>query len=321
MKKISVVVPCYNEEKSVHKMQEVITNLFSNELKKYDYELIFVDDYSKDNTRQEIEKICASDKKVKAIFNAKNFGFTRSVFNALKLGDGDGVFMVFGDMQDPPQILPQFVERWEKGDKVILGQKSQSDESRFIYALRTMFYKVMDKFSTVQQIQHFNGFGFYDKEFINIIKQIDDPQPYLKGIISEFAIKQSILEYHQIESARGKSNVNFSRAYDLAMMGITSYTKTFMRMATFVAGIIGLGSIILAMYVFINKLLNWDTYPMGTAAITIGVFFIGAVQLFFIGILGEYILSINARSMKRPLVIYEKKINFDEHEVRKEESF
>lgn len=173
---------------------------------------------------------------------------------------------------------------------------------------------MMDKFSIVQQIQHFNGYGLYDKEFIEIIKQIDDPQPYLKGIVSEFAIKQSILSYHQAESARGKSNVNFAKAYDFAMMGITSYTKAFMRMATFIAGIIGMSSIVLAIYVFINKLLNWDTYPVGTAAITIGVFFIGAIQLFFIGILGEYILSINARSMKRPLVIYEKKINFEEDE-------
>lgn len=312
MKKISIVVPCYNEEKSVHKMHQVITEIFKNQLANYNYELIFADDYSTDETRKELEKICASDKKVKAVFNAKNFGFTRSVFNALKLGDGDGVFMVFGDMQDPPELLVDFVKCWEKGDQVIIGQKLKSDESKFIYTLRTMFYKMMDKFSSVSQIQHFNGFGFYDKSFIEIIKQIDDPQPYLKGIVSEFAMNQSILNYHQLESERGKSNFNFARYYDVAMIGITSYTKTVMRIATFIGAFLGIISICLAIFVFVNKLLNWYTYPVGTATIIIGVFFIGAIQLFFTGILGEYILSINTRSMKRPLVVYEKKINFEE---------
>jgi len=318
MKKISIVVPCYNEEKSVHTMHEIITNLFKNELSNYDYELIFNDDYSTDNTREELKKICKSDKKVKAVLNAKNFGFNRNVFYSLTQASGDAVFMIFGDLQDPPELLPQFIEKWNDGYKVIIGQKLQSNENKFVYALRTLFYKTMDKLSSVKQIQHFNGYGLYDKMFIEAIKQIHDPNPYLKGIVGEFGMQLYVLNYEQRESNRGKSNFNFSKYYDVAMLGITSYTKTLMRIATFIGSVLGLASIIIAIYVFINKLINWNSYPIGIPTIIIGIFLIGAIQLFFIGILGEYILSINTRTLKRPIVIPEVKLNFDKEELTNE---
>lgn len=311
MKKISVVVPCYNEEKSVHIMHEIITNLFQNELKNYDYELIFNDDYSTDHTRDELRKICAGDKKVKAVLNAKNFGFNRNVFYALLQATGDAVFMVFGDLQDPPELLPEFVKRWENGSKLVIGQKLHSDENKFVYSLRTLFYRTMDKLSNVKQIQHFNGYGLYDKMFIDAIRLIDDPNPYLKGIVGEFGMDIEIFNYSQRESNRGKSNFNFSKYYDVAMLGITSYTKTLMRVATFIGGFLGIISFIIALCVAINKILHWDTYPVGIPTIIVGVFFIGAIQLFFTGILGEYILSINTRTLKRPLVIPSERINFE----------
>ena len=314
MKKISIVVPCYNEEKSVHTMHQIITDLFKNELSAYDYELIFNDDYSSDNTRTELKKICNADKKVKAVLNAKNFGFNRNVFYALTEATGDAVFMVFGDLQDPPELLPKFVEEWEKGNKLVLGQKLHSDENKFVYTLRTFFYNFMDRLSSVKQIQHFNGYGLYDRMFIDAIKQIEDPNPYLKGIVGEFGMQIKILNYSQRESNRGKSNFNFSKYYDVAMLGITSYTKTLMRTATYVGCTLGIVSSIIAIFVFINKLLNWDNYPLGVPTIIIGVFFIGAIQLFFTGILGEYILSINTRTLKRPLIVAEEKLNFDEEE-------
>lgn len=319
MKKISVIVPCFNEERSVHIMHKKITDMFSEELKEFDYELIFVDDYSVDNTRNELEKICINDKKVKAIFNAKNFGFNRNVFYSLMQGSGDAVFLVFGDLQDPPELLLEFVRKWNQGYKVILGQKIKSKENKFVYFLRTIFYKMMDSISQVKQIQHFNGFGLYDKDFVNVIKTIDDPQPYLKGIVGEFGMKQCIIKYNQEKSARGKSNFNFFKYYDVVMLAVTSYTKILMRIATFIGGFVGIISLIVAIIIFINKILNWDTYPIGIAALTVGVFFIGAVQLFFIGILGEYILSINTRTLKRPLVVAEKKINFEDGDIRIEE--
>jgi glycosyltransferase involved in cell wall biosynthesis len=312
MKKISIVVPSYNEEKSVHIMHEIITDLFKNELKTYDYELIFNDDYSTDNTRNELRTICSKDKKVKAVLNAKNFGYTRNLFYSLTQASGDAVFMLFGDLQDPPELLPKFIAEWESGYRVIIGQKLSSEESKFLYFLRSIFYKVMDRLSSVKQFQHFTGYGLYDKMFIDVIKQIEDPNPYLKGIVGEFGMNIKVLNYPQRESNRGKSNVNFSKAYDVVMLAVTSYTKTLMRVATFVAGILGIISILLAFIVFVNKLLDWNSYPLGISTIIIGVFFIGAIQLFFIGILGEYILSINTRTLKRPLVVPEEKLNFDE---------
>ncbi len=310
-KKISVTVPCWSEEKSILQMYERLTKIFKNKLSKYDYEIIFVDDCSPDNTWIEIEKLCKKDKHVKGIKNARNFGFTRNVFASLLYGDGDATFMIFGDLQDSPELLEQMVAEWEQGYKVIVGQKKGSAESKFIYALRTLYYKLMKKLSDTAQIQHFNGFGLYDRKFIEVMRQIDDPSPFLKGIVSEFAMDLKIIPYEQAKSLRGKSGSNFLKTYDIAMLGITSYTKILMRVATFFSAILGFFSICLAIFVFISKLLNWKLYSYGTAAILIGIFFLGAIQLFFLGVLGEYILSINTRSMKRPLVVVGEKIGFE----------
>jgi len=312
MKKISVAIPCWSEEKSVRQMYERLTKVFTEQLPQYDYEIIYVDDYSPDSTRTEVRKLCEEDKHVKAVFNARNFGFTRNVFASLLYGTGDATFMLFGDLQDPPELLPQMVEKWEQGHKVVVGQKTKSRESRLMYSLRTLYYNIIGKLSDSKQIQHFNGFGLYNKAFIEVMRQIDDPMPYLKGLVSEFGMDIYIVPYEQAESLRGKSGFNFMKYYDVAMMGITSYTKILMRIATFVGAVLGMISVCLAVFVFISKLLNWDAYPYGTASILIGVFFIGAVQLFFIGILGEYILSINTRSMRRPLVVVGERVNFNE---------
>lgn len=310
MKKISVTIPCWAEEKSVRKMYDRLTIVFQEQLPQYDYEIIFVDDCSPDHTQDEIRKLCGEDKRVKGVFNARNFGFTRNVFETLTYGDGDATFMLFGDLQDPPEMLPKFVAEWESGHKVVVGQKTSSKENALMYFCRSVYYKIIGKMSDSKQIQHFNGFGLYDRAFIDVMRQIDDPIPYLKGIVSEFGMNLSVIQYEQAASLRGKSGFNFFKYYDVAMLGITSYTKVLMRVATFIGAILGIFSVFLAIFVFITKLLNWNAYPYGTASILIGVFFIGAVQLFFIGILGEYILSINTRSMRRPRVVVGEKINF-----------
>ena len=236
------------------------------------------------------------------------------MYAGFRYAKGDYVAIMDVDLQDPPEMLPQFVALWEQGHKVVVGQKSKSEESKLMYSLRTLYYKVIGKLSDSKQIQHFNGFGLYDKAFIDVMREIDDPNPYLKGLVSEFGMEIAIVPYEQAESLRGKSGFNFLKYYDVAMLGITSYTKILMRVATFLGAILGIFSVCLAIFVFISKLLNWYDYPYGTAAILIGVFFIGAVQLFFMGILGEYVLSINTRSMRRPLVVVGEKINFDESE-------
>lgn len=311
-KKITVVIPCYNESNSVKLMYDRLTKVFKESLPKYTYEIIYVDDCSPDNTWEEVLKVCEQDKHIKAIKNAKNFGFNRNVFASLLYGDGDATFMLFGDLQDPPEILPTMVKEWEAGHKVVVGQKTHSDENKIMYGLRTIYYKLIGKLSESNQIQHFNGFGLYDKAFIEVMKKIDDPSPYLKGLVSEFGMDIKIIQYEQSKSLRGKSGFNFMKYYDAAMLGITSYTKILMRIATFVSAFLGFVCAILALFVLISKIFNWNSYMYGTATILIGVFFLGAIQLFFLGILGEYILSINTRSMKRPLVVIGEKKNFEE---------
>ena len=226
MKTISVTIPCWSEEKSVRQMYDRLTKVFREQLPQYDYEIIYVDDYSPDNTRVEIRKLCNEDKRVKAVFNARNFGFTRNVFATLQYGSGDATFMLFGDLQDPPELLPEMVKRWEAGSKVVIGQRSKGNESRLMYAMRSLYYKLIKLLGGANQVQHFNGFGLYDRTFIDILKQLDDPVPYLKGIVSELAIEESVIPYEQAESMRGHSGANFMKNYDLAMLGITSYTKT-----------------------------------------------------------------------------------------------
>lgn len=311
MKKISVVVPCYNEEKSVVTLYSCIQKIFADELKNYDYELIFVDDYSTDETRKIIRELCEKNNHVKAVFNMANFGFSRNVFSALQQAEGDAAFLVFGDLQDPPELLPEFIKKWEEGHRVVVGQKIQSDENRFMYFLRSVYYYWISKLSDKKQIRQFTGYGLYDKQFLKIMREIGDLQPYLKAVVAEYVTDYAVVKYRQKKSGRGKSNFNFYRNYDFAMEGITSSTKKLMRVATFSGAGLGVLSAIYGIYVVLRKIIFWTTYPFGIASISAGIFLLGSIQLFFIGILGEYVLSINTRTMKKPRVIIEEKINFE----------
>lgn len=311
MKTISVVIPCYNEEKSIFEMYERLRNVFSNELPDYDYEIIYVDDFSTDDTRRKIEELCKKEHRVKAVFNARNFGFDRNVFQSYQYATGDCAFMIFGDLQDPPEMLPQFVKKWEEGFKCIVGQRKKSEENRVMYALRRLYYWVVDTLSDTKQIEMVNGYGLYDRAFLDILTQIDETKPFFKTVLNEYGIDMCIVQYEQAVSKRGKSNFNFLKNYDFAMHGITSSTKLLMRLATFISIFVAIICMCLAIWVFVRKLLFWDTFPLGSASIMVGVFFLGAIQLFFIGVLGEYIISINERIGKKPRVVVEKTINFD----------
>jgi glycosyltransferase involved in cell wall biosynthesis len=311
MPKISVVIPCYNDEKSIVPMYERLCRVFTNQLSAYDYEIIYVDDCSPDNTWQEIKKICAADKRVKGMHNMRNFGFYRNVFMSMKYGDGDATFMIFGDLQDPPEVLPEFVEHWKKGYRVVVGARSNSYNRYFIRLLRGAYYKIITKLSNNRQIEGVSGFGLYDRKFVDILEDIDDIQPILTGIITEYVRDIKIVSTKQEKGGREKSNLNFWGKYDGAMMSITSYTKSLLRVVTFVGALIGLLSILYAAFIFVYKLLFWDLFALGIPALTVGLFFLGAVQLFFLGILGEYVLSINNRSMKRPVVVVDEELNLD----------
>ncbi|WP_423901990.1 glycosyltransferase family 2 protein, partial [Colibacter massiliensis] len=277
---------------------------------KYNYEIVFIDNFSTDGTRDILERLCAEDKHIKAIFNAKNFGQFNSPFYGMCQTTGDCTIVMCADFQDPVDLIPQLVHEWEQGYKIVSAIKTSSDESGFMYFLRSCYYKLIKKMSDVEQIEHFTGTGLYDKSFIDVLRGLDDPMPFLRGIVAELGPRRKDIKYRQAERRSGISHNNWYRLYDAAMLSFTSYTKTGLRLATFFGFFMAAVSMLTAVIYLIAKLIWWDYFPMGTAPILIGMFFIGSVQLLFIGLLGEYVLNINARVMKRPLVVEEKRLNF-----------
>jgi glycosyltransferase involved in cell wall biosynthesis len=280
-------------------------------LPQYDYEIILIDNDSKDQTRKLIAELCRKNPNIKGIFNAKNFGVENSMFHGLCQTTGDCTILVSADFQDPIEIIPQLIREWEAGSKIVSAIKTTSKENKLIRLLRTCYYKLIKKMSDVEQIEHFTGFGLYDKTFINVLRQLDDPNPFLRGIVAELGFQRKDVPYEQQKRRAGKSSFNWYRYYDLAMLSFTSYTKVGMRLATILGFIISLFSIAIGLIYLILKLTNWNAFPMGSAPILIGVFILGGLQIFFIGLAGEYILSINNRVLRRPLVIEERRINFD----------
>ena len=310
MKKISILIPTYNEEENIKLICEAIKAELKNNLPNYDYEIIFIDNDSHDNSRELIKEECKKDKKVKAIFNVKNFGQFNSPYYGMLQTTGDCTIPICADFQDPVELIHEFVKEWENGYKLVVGIKSKSKENKLFYLFRTCYYKVIKKFSTVEQIEHFTGFGLYDKSFIEVLRKLEDPQPYLRGIVAELGYKRKEIEYTQPKRRYGKTKNNWYTLYDAGMVGITSYTKGIMRIATISGFIMSFMSFIIGLVYLILKLIYWDLFIAGVAPVLIGQFFIGAILLFFIGFLGEYILNINTRIMKRPLVIEEERINF-----------
>lgn len=311
MKKISILIPCYNEQENVRPMSEAIVNLFQKTLSKYDYELLFIDNDSQDHTRQILREICAANPKIKAIFNAKNFGQFNSPYYGILQTSGDCTISMVCDFQDPIELIPKYLEAWEQGYKIVIGIKTSSKENPIMYRLRSMYYKMLRKFSDVEQIEHFTGSGLYDKSFVDVLRNLNDPTPFLRGIVAELGYKIKKIPYEQPNRRAGKTHNNFYTLYDAAMLSFTSYTKIGLRMATFLGGAIGAVSVIIALIYLILKLIFWNRFVAGVAPIAIGMFFLGGVQLFFLGLLGEYILSINKRIMNRPLVVEEERINFE----------
>lgn len=314
MKKVSILIPCYNEEDNVIPMSEAIVNLFTTQLTKYDYELVFIDNDSKDTTRPKLRKICEKNPHIKAIFNAKNFGQFNSPYYGILQTTGDCTISMVCDFQDPIELIPRYLEEWEKGYKIVIGIKTSSKENKLVYGLRTLYYKIIKKFSDVEQIEHFTGSGLYDKEFVQVLRDLKDPTPFLRGIVAELGYKRKEIPYEQPKRRAGKTHNNFFTLYDAAMLSITSYTKVGLRACTFLGMICGTISALIGLIYLILKLLFWNRFAAGMAPILIGMFFLGSLQLFFIGFIGEYISSINRRVMNRPLVVEEERINFDKPE-------
>ena len=320
MKKISVLIPCYNEVDNVEPMSFAVTNVLKEAFPQYDYEILFIDNCSTDGTREKLEKICAQNKKIKAIFNVTNFGQFNSPFYGMCQTTGDCTISMCCDFQDPVELIPRFVEEWEKGHKIVSGIKTSSRENPILYFLRSMYYKLIKNMSSTQLIEHFTGFGLYDRTFINLLRELDDPIPFLRGIVAEYGhgFNRVEIEYEQAKRRAGKTHNNFYSLYDAAMLSITSYTKVGLRLATLLGFLSSGVSLLIAIIYLIMKLVNWNDFQAGNTPLILGVYVIGSVQLFFIGLLGEYILNINTRVINRPLVVEEKRINFDEEESGQE---
>lgn len=311
MKKLSILVPCYNEEENVIPISKAIVEEISKSLPKYDYELVFIDNDSKDRTREYLRIICKDNPKIKAIFNAKNFGQFNSPYYGMCQTTGDCTICMVADFQDPVEMIPILVHEWEKGYKIVSAIKTASKENRIMRFLRTCYYKLIKRMSEVEQIEHFTGFGLYDKSFVQVLRELDDPTPFIRGIVAELGYKRKDVEYTQAQRRAGKTHNNWYRLYDAAMLSFTSYTKIGLRIATiggFICSALSLG---VALIYLILKLINWDRFVAGMTPVVLGVFLMGSIQLFFIGLLGEYVMNINTRIMKRPLVIEEERINFE----------
>ena len=265
MKKVSVVVPTYNESGNILPMSEAIKNIFEKELPQYDYELIFIDNFSKDNTRAEITAACQNNHKVKAIFNAKNFGWMRSPFYGVQQSTGDCTVLMCADFQEPPEMIPKFVKEWENGYRIVVGIKTTSKESKIKYWLRSCYYKMMIKMSDVEQIEHFTGFGLYDKSFVEVMRELRDPMPYIRGVVSELGFERKEIPYQQQERRKGKSKGSFYALYDTAMLGITSYTKYGLRIATMLGFAMSAVSMLVAVIYLILKLVYWEKFAKNRA--------------------------------------------------------
>jgi glycosyltransferase involved in cell wall biosynthesis len=312
MKKlISVMTPCYNEEDNIEDLYSQVKTIFENQLSGYDYEHVFIDNCSKDRTVEILKMLARKDPKVKIIVNARNFGFVRSSYYGLIQPDGDAVIFLMADLQDPPSLIVDFVTKWEEGHKVVQGVRKNSRESFVLFKVKKLYYYVLSVISDVQLTRDTTGFGLYDKCVIQSLRKIDDPYPYFKGLISELGFGIAEVEYVSAARKRGVSSANFFMLYDFALLGITSHSRVPIRVATMSGFIMSVLSIFVAIAYLVAKLINPNFLPIGIASLHITIFFFAAVQLFFIGIIGEYIGLIHLRSLKRPLVVERERVNFE----------
>ncbi len=311
MKKISILTACYNEEENVELLYEAVKAQFQN-LPEYEYEHLFIDNCSTDQTVTILKRIAKQDKNVKIIVNARNFGHIRSPYYGLLQTTGDCTISMVADLQDPPEMIPELIAKWEEGFSIVTCVKNKSKENPVMFFLRKMFYNTLEKVSDTNQIKNFTGFGLYDRSFITILREkIDDPYPYFRGLIAELGYNMTSVTYTQPKRLNGKTKNNFSTLYDMAMLGFVNHSKVPLRLASFIGFTVALASLLVALGYFIYKIRYWDNFSLGTAPLVIGLFFFSSVQLFFIGIIGEYIGSIHTQVKKRPYVVEKERINFE----------
>ncbi len=307
--KISVVAPCFNEAKNIQSYyQRTIEAL--NEIGDICYEIIFIDNASTDETVKLLNDIANNDQNVKVILNSRNFGIVRSAAHAVLQAEGDAVVTMASDLQDPPEMLPQFVNRWREGYEVVVGVHPNADEFFLMKLIRNYYYKLTSKLADISLIKNYSSYGLFDKKIINEFRKMNDPYPYFRGIVSEIGFSVDTIEFIKPIRKKGKSSYNLYTLFDVAMLGITSHSKVPLRIATFLGFLFSGLSLLASFFYFIYKLLNWDSFSIGIAPIVFGLFLFSSIQLFFIGIVGEYIGFIHTRVLNRPLVVEKERINF-----------
>ena len=309
MSLISIVAPCYNEEDNVDELYRRVVAVF-DAWPHHTLELLFIDNASSDRTSDRIRALAAGDRRVKAIFNARNFGHIRSPMHGVLSASGDAVVPMASDLQDPPEMIRTFVEGWERGYKKVVAVKPVSNSHPVMFALRRLYYSVLNRISEIPLINDFTGFGLYDRSIIDYLRKLNDPYPYFRGLVSEVGYDTMVVTFEQPRRMRGVTKNNFYTLYDIAMLGITNHSKLPLRVATMGGFAMSAASLAVAIAYLVYKLVNWYAFEVGQAPLVIGLFFLFSVQLFFIGLLGEYVLAIHRHVLNRPLVVEKERINF-----------
>jgi len=310
MKKISIVTGCYNEQDNLPELYDQLMEVVKSFAGKYSYEIIIADNASTDRSPKILRELAKKDKNFKVIFNSRNFGPDRSGYNAIMQAYGDAVVTMASDLQNPPAMIKDFIEKWEHGYKIVMTVKTSSKEPFIIYFLRTLYYKLLAGLSEVKLVSHFTGFGLYDQQVIEILRNLEDPYPYFRGLIADIGFEPAIIEFAQPARKHGRTKSNFPYLYEVAMLGITSYTKIPLRIATFIGFVAAIFSFLVGLFYLVYKLIFWNSFTLGLAPVAIGLFFFSSIQLIFLGIIGEYISMIYVHVLNRPLVYEKERLNF-----------
>ena len=306
---ISIVTPCYNEEGNVEELYRQVKAVVEG-IPGYDFELIYIDTASKDGTVAILRRLAAEDKRVKVILNNRNFGHIRSPYHALLQAKGEAMIGMVSDLQDPPELIVDFVRQWEAGFKIVLGQKIGSDENGVMFSLRRLYYRLVNRLSDVDLLENVTGTGLYDREVVEMLRSLDESYPYVRGLVAELGYPIARIPFNQPNRKSGITKNNWYTLYDMAMLGFTSHSKIPLRLAAMLGFAMSLLSFLAAIIYFIYKLLFWKSFPVGIAPAVIGLFLFSSVQLFFIGVIGEYIGAMHTKILSRPLVTEKERINF-----------
>lgn len=310
-KLISIVTPCYNEEANIDELYQRIVEVMSR--LDYDYEHIFIDNCSTDDSHAKLRALAAQDKRVKLIFNARNFGHIRSPYHALLQANGDAAVLIASDLQDPPEMIEEFVKKWEEGFKTVMAVKPESEESRLMFLMRRAYYRFVTRISEVPLVQNATGAGLFDRAVLDILKKIDDPYPYFRGLLCEIGFPIATVPFKQPRRQRGITKNNFYTLYDIAMLGITNHSKVPLRLMVMGGALLAGLSLLAAFGFLIAKLVFWNSFQIGIAPLLISLFFFSSVQILFLGMLGEYLGSVHTQMRNMPLVVEAERVNFDCH--------